>query len=141
MKVKRDTSQLADIIEDQYVIFGILSSLSINQHYLDNVEKIKELINGFVPLNITMGRLEEKSDSLHAQYMLIQQEKSARKINLLTIIQAVFVPLTFITGVYGMNFINMPELNTHNGYFIIWGIFVIIAGASISFFYKNGWFD
>ena len=141
MKVKRDVSQLADIIEDQYVVFGILSSLSVNQDYLDNIDKVKELINGFVPLNVTMTRLEEKAENMHVQYMLIQQEKSARKINVLTIIQAVFVPLTFIAGVYGMNFINMPELKSDYGYFLTWGIFVIIAGALLSYFYKNGWFD
>ena len=141
MKVKRDVSQLADIIEDQYVVFGILSSLSVKQHYLDHMEKVKELIKGFVPLNVTMTRLEEKAETMHVQYMLIQQEKSARKINVLTIIQAVFVPLTFIAGVYGMNFINMPELKSDYGYFLTWGIFVIIAGALLSYFYKNGWFD
>lgn len=141
MRIKRDISQLADIIEDQYVIFGILSSLSVNQDYLDNIEKIMELIKGFAPLNVTMARLEEKAESTHVQYMLIQQEKSARKINLLTIIQAVFVPLTFIAGVYGMNFLNMPELKSDYGYFLTWGIFVLIAGALLSFFYKNGWFD
>ena len=141
IKVKRDVSQLADIIEDQYVVFGILSSLSVKQHYLDHMEKVKELIKGFVPLNITMTRLEEKAETMHVQYMLIQQEKSARKINVLTIIQAVFVPLTFIAGVYGMNFINMPELKSDYGYFLTWGIFVIIASALLSYFYKNGWFD
>lgn len=141
MGVKRGIGQLADIIEDQYVIFGILSSLSVNQDYLDNIDKVKELIKGFVPLNVTMTRLEEKAESMHVQYMLIQQEKSARKINVLTIIQAVFVPLTFIAGVYGMNFLNMPELKLDYGYFLTWGIFVIIAAALLSFFYKNGWFD
>jgi len=141
MRIKRDIGQMADIIEDQYVTFEILSSLSVNADYLDNVEKVKELIKGFEPLNKTMARLEEKTESLHTQYMLIQQEKSARKINLLTIIQAVFVPLTFIAGVYGMNFINMPELKLDYGYYLTWGVFVIIVGALLSFFYKNGWFD
>jgi len=73
--------------------------------------------------------------------MLIQQEKSTRKINLLTIIQAIFVPLTFIAGIYGMNFINMPELQWEYGYFYTLFLFAAIATVSLYFFYKKGWFD
>ena len=141
MKLKHDIGQLADIIEDQHITFDILTSLSVNVHYVDNINKIKELITGFEPLSKILLRLEEKAESIHSYFMLIQQDKATRKINVLTIIQVIFVPLTFIAGVYGMNFLIMPELHWKYGYFITLFSFFIIAAVSLYFFYKKGWFD
>jgi len=73
--------------------------------------------------------------------MLIHQEESARKINILTIVQAIFVPLTFLAGIYGMNFSYMPELNWKYAYFVVWGIFVLLSSVLLYFFKKNRWFD
>ena len=58
----------------------------------------------------------------------------------LTIISAVFIPLTFIVGVYGMNFENMPELKTQNGYFVVMGVMVLLVIALIIYFKKRRWF-
>jgi magnesium transporter len=85
--------------------------------------------------------LEEKAESFTTQFMLIHQEESAHKINILTILQAIFIPLTFIAGVYGMNFKYMPELDFQYSYFVILGVFVVLAGSLLIFFKKNGWFD
>lgn len=140
MILESDIGRLADIIEDQYVGFGILASLGSGLPKNETVEHLEEMLKGFEVLDKTMARMEEKAQSLRLQYMLLQQEKSTRKINFLTIVQAVFVPLTFIAGIYGMNFKIMPELNWEYGYFITWGVFILIAGGLLSYFYKNGWF-
>jgi len=58
----------------------------------------------------------------------------------LTIISAIFIPLTFIVGVYGMNFENMPELKTQNGYFVVIGIMFLLVVALIIYFKKRRWF-
>jgi magnesium transporter len=47
-------------------------------------------------------------------------------MKVLTIISTIFIPLTFIVGVYGMNFENMPELQSKNGYFVLWGIMIVL---------------
>ena len=141
MNLNRKISQLADIIEDQYVGYGILSSFKTAEHFVIHMEPLREVVKGFGPLNKTILRLEEKADSVRSYYMLLQQEKATRKINTLTIIQAVFVPLSFIAGVYGMNFVNMPELKWEYGYFIIVGGFALVAGVSLFNIYKKGWFD
>jgi len=138
---ERDISQLSDIIEDQYLGFEILLSLSATNLKQGDFQQISNTIKGFEPLNKAMIRLEKKAESLRLQYMLFQQEKSTKKINVLTIIQAVFVPLTFIAGVYGMNFVNMPELNWPSGYFLVWLVFMGIAGGLLTYFYRKGWFE
>lgn len=58
----------------------------------------------------------------------------------LTIVSTIFLPLSFIAGVYGMNFVNMPELRWPFGYFLIWGVFILVAGLMLYFFKKRGWF-
>ncbi|NJK84772.1 MAG: magnesium/cobalt transporter CorA [Bacteroidales bacterium] len=52
-------------------------------------------------------------------------------IKILTVITTIFIPITFIAGIYGMNFENMPELKTRNGYFIILGFMGLVAFAMV----------
>jgi magnesium transporter len=141
MIIRNDIGQLADIIEDQHVELNVLLSLFIGTDREEKVKRLEDLVGHYNPMNKIMIRLEEKAESIRTQYMLTQQAKSTRKINLLTIIQAIFVPLTFLAGVYGMNFQNMPELGWKYAYFVVWGIFVLLALIFIRFFKKNGWFE
>ncbi len=62
-------------------------------------------------------------------------------MNLLTIVQAIFVPLTFIAGIYGMNFAYMPALEWRYSYFVVVGTMILITMFSIRYFYKHGWFN
>ncbi len=59
---------------------------------------------------------------------------------LLTIFSVVFIPLTFIVGLYGMNFDNMPELRSKYGYFIVLGVMFVIAVGMLIFFKRKKWF-
>lgn len=141
MSCERDIIQLSDIIEDQYVGFEILASIAAVNLGKESNEQTMKLIKGFEPLDKATQRLEKKAESLRLQYMLIQQEKATRKINILTIIQAIFVPLTFVAGVYGMNFVIMPELNWQFGYLLVWFVFIGLASGLLIYFYRKGWFD
>lgn len=58
---------------------------------------------------------------------------------IMTIFASIFIPLTFIVGVYGTNFDVLPELHFKYGYFIMWGVMLIIAAVMIRFFKKRGW--
>jgi magnesium transporter len=60
-------------------------------------------------------------------------------MRVLTVISSIFIPLTFLVGVYGMNFVNMPELHTRWGYFFLWGVMVVIAIAQLIFFRRQKW--
>ncbi|MCY7408630.1 MAG: magnesium/cobalt transporter CorA [Chitinophagales bacterium] len=61
-------------------------------------------------------------------------------MKVLTIISTIFIPLTFIVGVYGMNFKFMPELGWKEGYYLIWGIMIVIAMSMIIYFKRKKWF-
>jgi magnesium transporter len=92
-------------------------------------------------LQISLSKAEERLNSLHDHYLLLLQDKSNRRINFLTIIQAIFVPLTLLAGIYGMNFEFMPELKLESAYFITLGSMGFIAIGFLLYFYKNKWFD
>ena len=61
-------------------------------------------------------------------------------MKVLTIFSAVFIPLTFIVGVYGMNFEYIPALKYRYAYHLLWGIMIIIAIIMLLFFKRKKWF-
>ena len=60
-------------------------------------------------------------------------------MKVLTIFSAIMLPLTFIAGVYGMNFDNMPELHSRYGYYATWGLMIVVALIMLFFFWRRGW--
>ena len=60
-------------------------------------------------------------------------------MKVLTIFSAIFIPLTFIAGIYGTNFENVPELHYRYSYFAMWGVMVVVAVVMLRFFRRKGW--
>ncbi len=83
-----------------------------------------------------MGSLESASNF----FFSAQTHKMNEIMKTLTIVSAIFIPLTFIVGVYGMNFDNMPELRYENGYFTVVGIMIFIVFGMIYYFKRRRWF-
>ncbi|MBP5978963.1 MAG: magnesium/cobalt transporter CorA [Halomonas sp.] len=73
-------------------------------------------------------------------YISISSHQLNITMRVLTVITAIFVPLTFIAGVYGMNFEYMPELGYRYGYFFVWGAMIGMAVVLIWLFKRKGWF-
>lgn len=71
----------------------------------------------------------------------IQSHQLNNAMKMLTIISVIFIPLTFLAGLYGMNFKYMPELESQYGYFIVLVVMFLIAVLSIFYFKKRKWFD
>lgn len=79
-------------------------------------------------------------ESASSFYFSSQAHKMNEIMKTLTIVSATFIPLTFIVGVYGMNFENMPELQMKNGYFMVLGLMFLIVLGMIYYFKKRRWF-
>lgn len=96
---------------------------------MDMVETYRELATGL--MDVYLSSVSNKMNEI---------------MKLLTIVSAIFIPLTFIAGVYGMNFnrekspLNMPELDWFWGYPACLTVMLIIAGGLVLFFWKRGWF-
>lgn len=72
-------------------------------------------------------------------YISLSSHQLNNTMKILTIITAIFVPITFIAGLYGMNFDNMPELHHEHGYFFVLGLILTVAVAMIVLFKKIRW--
>ena len=79
-------------------------------------------------------------ESVSNFYFSTQNHKMNEVMKTLTVVSVFFMPLTFIVGVYGMNFDNLPELHWKYGYFIIWGVMLFLLGGMIFYFKKKKWF-
>lgn len=82
----------------------------------------------------------EISADIRDSYLSISSDRMNRVMMTLTVMSSIFLPLTFIAGLYGMNFEYMPELAWKYSYFIVLGIMFVISVSMIWFFYKMGWF-
>lgn len=73
-------------------------------------------------------------------YLSSISNKTNDTMKILTIFSSIFIPLTFLAGVYGMNFKNLPELDFSFGYTAFWGISIVIAVIMLMFFHRKKWF-
>ena len=88
----------------------------------DSIDTYREMINGLYDLHLSEINLRMNNI-----------------IKVLTIISTIFIPLTFLVGVYGMNFRYMPELEWKSGYFILWMLMISISIGLIFFFRRKKW--
>jgi magnesium transporter len=89
---------------------------------IDTVESFRDMVSGM--LDIYLSSISNRMNAV---------------MKVLTIIATIFIPLTFIAGVYGMNFKNMPELKWRYGYFGVWVVMVIVTGGMLFYFKKKKW--
>ncbi|MGZ4098854.1 MAG: magnesium/cobalt transporter CorA [Bacteroidia bacterium] len=89
---------------------------------IDTVETYRDLLSGIMDIHISSNA-----------------NKMNEVMKVLTIMSTIFIPVTFIAGVYGMNFDNMPELRTQYGYYITWGVMLVIMGGLVYYFKKKKW--
>ncbi len=89
---------------------------------IDTVESIRDMMAGMLDT-----------------YLSSVSNKMNEVMKVLTIIATIFIPLTFIAGIYGMNFEYMPELKWHGSYFVLWGVMLLILVGMVHYFRKKKW--
>lgn len=72
-------------------------------------------------------------------YLAAVSNRMNEVMRVLTIMSSVFIPITFLAGIYGMNFQYIPELQYRYGYFVMWGAILTITAGMIMFFARKGW--
>lgn len=81
----------------------------------------------------------EMAADLADGYISVASHRLNQIMKVLTVVMAIFVPLSFLAGIYGMNFEYMPELHSRSGYFILLGLMFTIAGGLLTIFYRKKW--
>jgi magnesium transporter len=89
---------------------------------IDTIETYREMLSGM--LDIYLSAVSNRMNEI---------------MKVLTVIATIFMPLTFLAGVYGMNFRYMPELEWPWGYFALWGVMIFIAALMLIFFRRKKW--
>jgi magnesium transporter len=103
---------------------NVLNQLNVTPAQVSSLQDIKESVVNY------MLQLDEVIEDAHAilnTHISLTAQKSNDVMKLLTVFSAFFLPLTFIVGVYGMNFKNMPELASPWGYYATWGVMIAIS--------------
>lgn len=127
-----------------------------------NIRPVKELMTRFVTSDSDLindrtysylrdleGLVTQALEAIEIYYTMVSDQQNSYNANInnnvndvmkvLTIFSAIFIPLTFIVGVYGMNFNYIPALKYRYSYFILWGIMVAIAIIMLFFFKRKKW--
>ena len=95
------------------------------------------------------GLVTQALEAIEIYYTMVSDQQNSYNANIsnnvndvmkiLTIFSAIFIPLTFIAGIYGMNFEYIPFLKYRYAYFILWGIMTVIAIIMLLFFKRKKW--
>ena len=115
-------------------------SLKVLQEIIqDNFDKKESKLTRIYELVSNIDLQREISDELLNLIISVSSQKTNDVMRVLTVISTIFMPLTFLVGVYGMNFKNLPELDWAYGYYYIWGFMITITAIMIYFFKKKNW--
>jgi len=138
---KLELASLEMVLDKLYFTLSFPPSKNILNSDSPYTDTFNYLLKNVGMLRSYIDQTQDRLDSLNDHYQLIMHDKANKRLNFLTITQAIFIPLTLVVGIYGMNFTYMPELNFKYGYFITLGAMVFIALLFLGYFKKNGWFD
>ncbi|WP_255563711.1 magnesium/cobalt transporter CorA [Mucilaginibacter rivuli] len=137
-----ERDKINDMIREEYTLISPEVKVFLRDAYdhciqiIDMIESYKEITSGVIDV-----------------YLSLVSNRMNEIMKVLTIISAIFIPITFIAGVYGMNFAhvdpvtnkvlpyNLPELSSPYGYIICWVAMVLITGTQVFIFWRKGWFN
>ncbi|NCT17963.1 MAG: magnesium and cobalt transport protein CorA [Flavobacteriaceae bacterium CG_4_8_14_3_um_filter_34_10] len=100
---------------------------------------IRDLYDHTIQVIETIEVFRDMASGLLDLYMNSVSNKMNEIMKVLTIMASIFIPLTFIAGVYGMNFENMPELTYKYGYYVVWIVMILLIIGMLFYFKKKKW--
>ncbi|MHC1693705.1 MAG: magnesium/cobalt transporter CorA [Eubacteriales bacterium] len=139
--IRTDLLRLRHIVNSmKELLYRIISST-----HLENIKEYRHNFNDIydhlLKLSDSIESNREVTGDMRDNYLSIISFKMNKIMTLLTIITSIFIPLTFIVGVYGMNFDYMPELRWKYGYFFVLGIMAAIGLFLLLWFKLKGWLN
>ncbi len=136
---KRELIELRKLIQPLKDLLAGLENMDhdlidpANKHYFKNLR------NSCTSLLEDIDAHKQILESLSNLYYAAQGQRMNEIMKVLTVVSSIFIPLTFIVGVYGMNFKYMPELEYPYGYYTVVGGMFILGIAMLAYFIKRGW--
>ncbi len=134
IKLRRTVNAMRDLL------YRILNSTHLKA-FKTNQVYFTDIYDHLLKLSDMIEANRDITADIRDSYISINSDRMNTIMTVLTIMTAIFAPLTFIVGIYGMNFENMPELTWQYGYFLILGLMLLIGFGMFLWFKKKGWFD
>jgi magnesium transporter len=137
--LKRELASIRRIVNPLRDVVGTLlreESDLIQKATLPYLRDLADHVNQVIE---TLDSQREIIAGLTDVYYAIVSNRMNSVMKTLTVFTAIFMPLTFIAGIYGMNFENMPELKWPNGYFMTLGVMAAVFIGLIIYFRRRGW--
>jgi magnesium transporter len=106
----------------------------------ETIPYLRDLQDHIIQVNAALEMFRDMVGGLLDAHLSRTTVRMNEVMKTLTIIATIFIPLTFIVGIYGMNFRHMPELDWVWGYPVIWGIIIVVVVGMAAYFKKRGWF-
>lgn len=141
LHIRHQINRLAGQFENQFYDLSGLHLLiphpripaSMRFKLQDIRDSQSQLLHNLVRIELRVKDIQE-----YCRYLL--QQKTDQRLRQLTVLSAVFMPLTLITGIYGMNFSEMPETRWKYGYFVVLGGMALLSAVLLYIFKKHDWF-
>ncbi len=130
--MKRRASVMDNVLDMSKAIHESLKGKITLQHF-------NHLKDEFVRLQNSTKQIFDSVSNLLNIYISLSTQRTGEVMRVLTLFSVFFMPLTFIVGIYGMNFDVMPELRWPYGYAIIWGVMIAVTVAIYFWFRRKDW--
>jgi len=139
LALKRRVLALGGVVDEQLAVLQVLKASDLPVLPLRGLAEILQ-----VAVEITkatdrdIDRLDRRVHDLHERLESAQQERINRRLGTLTVLSAIFMPLTLVAGIYGMNFDFMPELHYRYGYPLVLGGMALVGGG-LGWYFRSRW--
>jgi len=113
---------------------NVLNQISVKPESKSLLQDVKETTLSYL---VDYDEVTEDANNILNTYLSVTAKRSNDVMKLLTIFSAFFLRLTFIAGIYGMNFVHMPEITWHNGYYFVLGAMLLVSVIIFIWFKKR----
>jgi len=120
-------------------VIGVLERSESQLFHASTIPYIRDIYDHTIQAIDTIESYRDIAAGLLEMYLSVNSNRMNEIMKVLTIISTIFIPLTFIAGIYGMNFAFMPELKWHMGYPLIVLIMAVVAGIMLLYFQRKRW--
>ncbi|MCB0836257.1 MAG: magnesium/cobalt transporter CorA [Bacteroidetes bacterium] len=141
-RIQRLKKQLINLRRSVYPLREAVSLLQKEDSELiseDTNRFLRDVYEHIIQINDSIEMQRDVAASIMDLYLSGMSNKMNQVMQVLTIISTIFIPMTFIAGVYGMNFDHMPETHWKYGYFGVWGLMGVMGVTLLIYFRRKGW--
>ncbi len=133
---------LESIVQGQLpIIETVISSDRPSKNQESTLEYLRWAAANLKSADRKLDWLEHRIEVMRSLIDMNSQDRTNRRLGRLTVLSMIFMPVTFLAGIWGMNFKAMPLLSSSHGYVFALGIMILISGGMYFYFRRKGWFN